>query len=74
MVSLFKILRCDHDFHYVATEMVPDTSGVVYSYTEKIHIYCPKCKRKKTVRSWEWTRIEARQQIDIAYRQNNKGE
>ncbi|AGY46536.1 hypothetical protein BigBertha_28 [Bacillus phage BigBertha] len=74
MFSLFKILNCKHDFHYVSTEMEPDTSSVVYSYLEKIHIYCPKCQRKKTVRSWEWKRIEARQEIDAAYRQNNKGE
>lgn len=74
MLGFLKKIKCHHKFQYVSTEMVPDVDGVVYSYIEKVHIYCPECRKKKTVSSWEWNNIANRQIIDEEYKKSKEGE
>lgn len=66
------LTKCDHHWHEVnrlTAVNIPESTQLreasPYMPSSHFEIYCPKCKRRKTVTKTEWVTLQNIQKIEI---------
>ncbi|MGV4321129.1 hypothetical protein [Bacillus mojavensis] len=70
MRNFFKQFRCEHDYQ----KLVENRRLVDSELIEKYLMYCPKCKKRKTVSEYKYKAIIAQKKIDEEYKRKLKEE
>jgi hypothetical protein len=71
LIKGIKQLFCNHDYHIASTYTDDADKGVGYKAVEFCNIYCPICKKRRTVTRIEFETLKEIQKIDEEYKDRN---
>lgn len=69
MIQIWKQKFCKHDFKLAKAFIDDADMGLGYKPTEFVVIYCPKCKKEKTVTRFNFEVMSETKRIDKEYGQ-----
>lgn len=72
LIRLIRKFFCNHDYRLLTSYKTDTDPSVGFAKQTVYTIYCPKCRKEKTVSEPEYNSIMARQQIDRECRENAK--